>query len=290
MNPLMDFPAFVSFTLTNACNLRCKMCGQWSAEGYLRCGHGYAGPALELADWKRVANEAMAHGITSVLLRGGETFLYPDIVPLLEHLHALGLFVSIDSNGTRLAEFAELLVRLGRIHLTVSVDGPETVHDDVRGVAGCFARIREGLARLNALDNGTPRRVSRSICFTISPWSFRVLGEMPAAARMLGVESICIVPYSYVTTAGSEAWQREVDALVGHAPFSWRGFRHDTSGVDPTSSLPSTGTSPPPSGPSATIRICRSPSPKTARDWLAPPMPGVLGQPGRLATSPAAPP
>ena len=32
----MDYPAYVSFTLTNACNLRCQMCGQWSQEGYIR--------------------------------------------------------------------------------------------------------------------------------------------------------------------------------------------------------------------------------------------------------------
>ena len=37
-NGFMDFPAFVSFTITNACNLRCTMCGQWSPDGYVRTG------------------------------------------------------------------------------------------------------------------------------------------------------------------------------------------------------------------------------------------------------------
>ena len=229
----MNFPAFVSFTLTNACNLRCTMCGQWSPAGYVRTGHGYRGPALALDDWKRLADEAAAQGITSILLRGGEPFLHPDILPLLEHLHGLGLYVSIDSNGTRLAAFAGDLVRLGQIHVTVSVDGPEAVHDEVRGLPGCFAQLKEGLARLAALDGGAPRRVSRSICFTISPWSVRGLGEMPDVARSLGVESICIVPYCYISSAGGEAWRREVGELVGGEPFSWRGFLHDHSGVDP---------------------------------------------------------
>ena len=78
-------------------------CGQWISEGYVRTGHGYRGPALGLADWKRLAAEAAAHGVPSILLRGGEPFMHPDIVPLLEHLNSLGLYVSIDSNGTRLA-------------------------------------------------------------------------------------------------------------------------------------------------------------------------------------------
>ncbi len=229
----MDFPAYVSFTLTNACNLRCRMCGQWSDEGYIRTGHGPREPALGLDDWTRLADEAAAHGVTSILLRGGETFLFPEIRPLLQHLKHLGLFVSIDSNGTRLEEFAADLVRFGGIHVTVSVDGPEPVHDAVRGVRGTFKKLARGLARLNELDGGQPRRVSRSLCFTISPWSVGGLGEMPAIARQLGVDSLSIVPFYYVPAALGEAWEREIRDTLGAHSFSWRGFHHEGSGVDP---------------------------------------------------------
>jgi len=198
----------------------------------MRAGRGPTGPALRIDDWRRLADEAAAHGITSILLRGGEPSLLPGFLPLLEHLKGLGLYVSIDSNGTRLAEFAADLVRLGGIHLTVSVDGPEPIHDAVRGVPGSFRRLAQGLARLNELDSGQPRRVSRSICFTISPWSVAGLGEMPAVARQLGVESLCIVPYYYVPAALGETWERELQATLGVEAFSWKGFHHESSGVD----------------------------------------------------------
>ena len=228
----MEFPAYVSFTLTNACNLRCQMCGQWSPDGYLRTGHGPAGCPLAVEEWMRLADEATARGLTSILLRGGEPFLFPGIVRLLEHLRGLGLFVSIDSNGTRLADFAGDLVRLGGIHVTVSVDGPEAVHDAVRGLPGCFAQIRAGFARLAELDSERPRRVSRSICFTISPWSVAGLGEMPAVARQLGVDNLCIVPYCYVPAAAGEEWRRQIQELVGREAVSWKGFHHERSGVE----------------------------------------------------------
>ena len=199
----------------------------------MRTGRANAGAPLEIEDWKRLADEAAAHGIKSILLRGGEPFLFPGIMPLLEHLKRLGLYVSIDSNGTRLAEVAADLVRLGGIHVTVSVDGPESIHDAVRGVPGSFRRLAQGLARLNELDGGRPRRVSRSICFTISPWSVSGLGEMPAVARQLGVDSLCIVPYYYVPAALGETWERELQETLGAAAFSWRGFHHESSGVDP---------------------------------------------------------
>jgi len=36
---------------------------------------------------------------------------------LLEHINRRGLFVAIDTNGTRLPEFADDLVRLGHVHI-----------------------------------------------------------------------------------------------------------------------------------------------------------------------------
>jgi MoaA/NifB/PqqE/SkfB family radical SAM enzyme len=203
------------------------MCGQWSEEGYARTGRGRRGRVLDLGEWKRLADEVAAHGVTSVLLRGGEPFLFPGIVGLLEHLRGLGISVAIDSNGTRLGDFASDLVRLGGIHVTVSVDGPEAVHDAVRGVPGSFRQIEEGLAKVSALDRGTPRRVSRSICFTISPWSLPGLGDMPGVARSLGVDTITIVPYYYAPQSLGETWEREIREAFGDEAFAWRGFHHE---------------------------------------------------------------
>jgi MoaA/NifB/PqqE/SkfB family radical SAM enzyme len=228
----LDFPSVVSLTVTNACNLRCRMCGQWSEEGYIRGKRGFQGRPLGAEEWKKLVDEVAGHRIEWLLVRGGEPFLLPGIMDLLEHIVAKGIPLSIDSNGTRLAEFAEDLVRLGKLHVTVSVDGDEQVHDGVRGVPGCFEKIKRGLARLSELDPGPNRRVSRSLCFTISPWSLPSLGDMPTVARRLGVDAINIVPYFYVPSSAGETWRREIRELLGREAFSWRGFHHEGSGVD----------------------------------------------------------
>jgi MoaA/NifB/PqqE/SkfB family radical SAM enzyme len=225
----LDFPQTVSLTVTNACNLRCRMCGQWSAEGYIRTGG--VRDELRLADWKRVIDELADHGISSVLLRGGEVFLYPDILPLLEYLHGKGMFVSIDTNGTQLARFAADLVRIGNMHLTVSVDGPEQIHDAVRGVKGTFRRLREGLAALAEAEQQTARSLSKSITFTIGPDSYTGLGRMPEVARGLGIGTICIVACYFVPRAVGETYARELRGRFGAEGFSWRGFHHEESGV-----------------------------------------------------------
>jgi MoaA/NifB/PqqE/SkfB family radical SAM enzyme len=229
----MDFPQSVSFTITNACNLQCQMCGQWSREGYMRSRRARLQQEMGLDQWERLVDELAVHEVRSLLLRGGEVFLYPGIIPLLEYIRRKDIFISIDTNGTLLERFAEDIARIGNLHLTVSVDGPEEIHDAVRGARGCFQRIERGLARLHEEEKWIGQPVSKSINFTISPYSYRGLGKMPEVARSLGISTICIVPYYYVPQAVGRKYERELRENFGCAAFSWRGFHHEESGVDP---------------------------------------------------------
>ena len=228
----MDFPQSVSLTITNACNLRCQMCGQWSEEGYIRGGRERLKREMALADWKRVVDEVADHGISSVLLRGGEPFLFPPIVELLEHIHSKGIFVSIDTNGTQLKKVAADIVRIGDIHLTISLDGPREIHDRVRGVEGCFDQIAEGLARLREFEEREGREISKSATFTISPYSVEGLGRMPDVVRSVGIGTVTIIPYYYVPEALGKEYERQLREDLGCSAFSWRGFHHEESGVD----------------------------------------------------------
>jgi MoaA/NifB/PqqE/SkfB family radical SAM enzyme len=228
----MNFPSSISLTLTNRCNLKCKMCGQWSEQGYMREQPANLKQEMTLADWKRIIDELADHSISSLLLRGGEPFLFPHIIELLEYINSKGIFTSIDTNGTLLARYAADIVRIGKIHLTISVDGPADVHDAVRGVEGCFERVQEGAARLGELERAGASPISRSINFTISRYSYKGLGDMPDIARGLGIKTICIVPYYYFPESAGRRYEKEMKENFGCAAFSWRGFHHEESGVD----------------------------------------------------------
>jgi MoaA/NifB/PqqE/SkfB family radical SAM enzyme len=229
---MLDFPTFVSLTVTNHCNLRCQMCAQWSKSGYMHQGKHAEGGLLTLADWRRVVDEVSERGNSFVLVRGGEPFMYPQIIELLEHIAGRGMFTSIDSNGTRLAQFADDLVRLERVHVTVSVDGPEAIHDAVRGRPGCFAEIAAGIAALKAAEQRAGKTISKSITFTISPWSYKGLGAMPEVARSLGIESLCIVPFFHLPQRVGQEYARQLREEFDCDAYSWRGACHEESGVD----------------------------------------------------------
>jgi MoaA/NifB/PqqE/SkfB family radical SAM enzyme len=227
-----NFPESVSFTITNACNLRCKMCGQWSENGYMLDESTRIKPEMKLSDWKRIIDEIADHNINSVLIRGGEPFLHPNILEILNYLDSKNFFISIDTNGTMLKEYAADLVRIGNIHITVSVDGPEEIHDEVRGVKGCFQKTKENIMYLHELEKNDTKKISKSICFTISPYSYKGLGVMPDVVRSLSIDTINIVPYNFVTGEMQKQSEQILKNELSSCAFSYSGFHHDSSGID----------------------------------------------------------
>ncbi|MFH1196953.1 MAG: radical SAM protein [bacterium] len=228
----MQFPQFISFTVTNACNLKCRMCGQWSENGYVKNHSIDTRTQMELSDWKRLVDEAANYNIRFILIRGGEPFLFPGVIELIKYISSKGIFVSIDTNGTVLKKYAEELSGIKNMHITFSVDGPEVIHDEVRGLAGSFNKTKESIELLNELEKSGDNKVSKSICFTISKYSYKGLGEMPDVARSMGILSINIVPYYFISTETGKTYEAELQKNFNCSAYSWKGFNHESSGVD----------------------------------------------------------
>jgi len=140
--------------------------------------------------------------------------------------------MSIDTNGSLLHKFIRDLIKMENLHITVSIDGPEEIHDKVRGRKGSFRQIKKNIALLNEIEDETGRKISKSICFTISQFSYKGLGRMPSVARDLGIKSINIVPCYYFSYAIGKKYEKEIQHLSGSSAFSWKGFRQDDPGID----------------------------------------------------------
>src|SRR5262249_46480220 len=114
----VPMPTFVQLRVTNLCNLRCKMCGQWGGTGVFReheGGGATEGEAerarireliglrrqLALEAYVRLLDELASHR-PIVSLFGGEPFLYPEIMPLVRAIKARGLVATVITNGWHL--------------------------------------------------------------------------------------------------------------------------------------------------------------------------------------------
>jgi MoaA/NifB/PqqE/SkfB family radical SAM enzyme len=107
---------------------------------------------MTLEQMERIIAEAAVIGIATISFSGGEPFVHRDIRTILRCALDAGLEVEAVTNGTLVRESdIPLLERLKCV--TVSVDGPLSEHDFIRGRQGAWARTMrtvEMLGRSNA--------------------------------------------------------------------------------------------------------------------------------------------
>lgn len=149
-------PVLVYWEMTQACDLACKHC---RAEAIPE-RH-----PLELGteECKRVLQEIRRFDepLPHVVMTGGDVLHRPDLHELIEYSVGLGLPLSVAPSGTnRLSrEVLEEFTRLGVHSMSLSLDGPNAeVHDEFRGVPGCFERTVQAAREIR--DLGMPLQVN----------------------------------------------------------------------------------------------------------------------------------
>jgi len=145
-------PLRVGCVLTHRCNLRCAMCFVWK-----RGDAELAGRELTTAEWKAVIDQIPRHAI--VTFTGGEPLVRKDLHELLIHA-ARKHRVHLVSNGTLFdRETIRLCLDLapaslfgkGLVSIGISLEGPESVHDEMVKVPGSYQRTTDSIRKLLAL-------------------------------------------------------------------------------------------------------------------------------------------
>lgn len=193
-------PSGVVYEATMRCNLHCEFC--------------YVGDLLNIeGEWRQelpadVLERAFpSHDGLEVSLTGGEIFMRKDILSVMEIFRRKGYVCGyLTTNGTIITEErAQALADLASAgflkHISVSIDGPDAMHDRARGVAGTFARTSAGLRRLQeaARVKGAPLRVS--INTTVAHETLDALDRMVDVAGELGVDAIGLNHLMFSTPA-----------------------------------------------------------------------------------------
>lgn len=184
-----QLPAGVVYEATMRCNLHCEFC--------------YVGDILNIeGEWRQelpldVLRRAFPDDAgLQVSLTGGEIFMRKDILGVMDVFKDKGYTCGyLTTNGTIITdERADALADLASQgflkHISVSIDGPNELHDKARGVAGTFERTAAGLRKLQdaARRKHAPLRVS--INTTVAHETLDALDRMVDVAEELGVDAI----------------------------------------------------------------------------------------------------
>lgn len=141
-------PLQISLRITNLCNHRCAVCGQYGEKGYMHTTNGkHLFNTLDVEVYKKLVDE-VAYYKPLFYLTGGEPFLYPKLMELMKYIKQKGCLATLVTNGSRLKDNAKQIVEDGWDYVMVSLDGPEEVHDKCRGVKGAYRAAVDGLIAL----------------------------------------------------------------------------------------------------------------------------------------------
>jgi len=199
---LRELPILL-LNLHENCNCRCLMCDIWKKP---------AGAEFALAELERHRESIAALRVREVVLTGGEPLLHSQFDALCAFLKSCGVKVTLLTTGLLLTKRAKSVAMLVD-EVIVSLDGPEDVHNKIRGVRGGFGLIRDGVAAVRADAASIPIR-ARS---TVQRANFAFLRGTVAAAIDLGLTSISFLAADLTSTAFNRelVWPVERQSEVG---------------------------------------------------------------------------
>lgn len=140
----LDWNPFLSFPIIKACNFKCIYCGV-GGEATASLNH-----AISLQTIKTITQKAITHGITKFRVTGGEPFLHPEIMDILNYFSGLGYYTLVNTNGSLITNFENDLSKLNRnIRFAVSLD--TLTPEKLVSVSGrnCLESILAGIDLLN---------------------------------------------------------------------------------------------------------------------------------------------
>ena len=197
MTLTQEFDFLFQWHLTERCNLKCRHCYQsGTGRGELTLAE-IAEVTDEIAemltDWENVYGVAFS---PSFNITGGEPFLRADFFAILAEMTGRGFPLFILSNGTLIdGAAAERLARLGVKGVQVSIEGPEEVHEGIRG-RGSFAASLAGVRNLRGA--GLPVTLN----VTLSRLN---AGHMPAIVELASSLGVQRLGFSRMVPSGQGA-------------------------------------------------------------------------------------
>ena len=184
-NPNVPAPITLEIYPTLRCNLDCQFCDTTDR---------HRPPQAELPpeEWISIINEAALIGTRQIfVLGGGEPFIYPGLLDLLETAKKNGMWGMLTTNGTFFtAERRKRLIDMQWDEIHISLDGATAeTHDTLRGKHGTFKKIINAVChfRADSAEHSEPKIVFH---WVITNRNFREIPSAIKLAKSLGVSRL----------------------------------------------------------------------------------------------------
>ena len=180
--PIVDkfkyVPESALIELCFKCNLNCKHCGS-SLNAYKKSRKG---EPLSLTEFYSAIDDLKGLGGKRIGLVGGEPLLYENWEEVAKYASDRNFYVSMISNGMIIDdEMAHKIKKCGIALVALSLDGPETYHNELRGSQMAFKNVLKAIASLKK------EGVQVNIITTIMKGNLPLLPEIEKTISTKGV-------------------------------------------------------------------------------------------------------
>jgi radical SAM protein with 4Fe4S-binding SPASM domain len=186
-------PSFALLFLTFRCTSRCKMCTMWQRK--TDKDH-----ELSLMEWRDVLDQLREMDVGTVEFFGGDALLRKDVlVELVRHATSLGIVSYLPTNSHLMTtDVTEGLVDAGLDFIWFSLDGIDSVHNEVRGVSKSFLRVDSALKDL-LRARGRRARPFININCVISRYNLDHFEDVVQYADEMGIDAIDVEYVGQIT-------------------------------------------------------------------------------------------
>lgn len=206
--------------LTDRCNLKCSMCGQ---ANNIRANRIITNNNLKLEDVIKFL-DPIIEDIKYVYLWGGEPFLNNEILDYIKYFKEQHKFISIATNGTLLSKYIKQIVDYGVDEVVISIDGPDHIHDKIRGVQGTFRKICQGIKEINSYKEISQRKPNIVANCTVTEINEKNLRETYNIVSKMNVNKMFFQLPIFVTKRQGQEYEKLCKVKWNCIPISWKGF------------------------------------------------------------------
>ena len=216
LNEKYDDLEQVYIILTKECNLSCPYC----IREFDNRNNNFI--SLEKVDF--IFNKLAKFQTSSqIILSGGEPTLHPEALSIITLAKKYFQYVSIASNGTNFNFFINSIGILQDMHVQISVDGTQEIHDKLRGL-NSFQRTYKTILLLVKYD------IDLTVASTVNSDNIKSFKNLFHLFESIGIKKWKISPeiQTYKSTnrqnktIGTEQWNRFVKEIE-ELTINWSG-------------------------------------------------------------------
>ena len=186
-------PEWIVLGVNNVCNLHCKMCDVGTKNLDSNFAQNLVGthPLNMPLELIKTTIDQTATYFTNAKLGYAftEPLVYPHLIESLQYANEKNIYTTVTTNALTLKQKAADLAKVGLNELYISLDGPQDIHNEIRGHQKSFQKAIEGIEAL--MSTGTCPKIS-VIC-AITEWNIGHLKELIDSLKHLQISEFAFM-------------------------------------------------------------------------------------------------